>query len=113
MTDKKKIYILGPMRGKENYNFDAFDKARDFLTEIGFMPISPADLDRFYENWEMYPPEGFVPSKELMRDMIMRDLEAVSTSQAVYALKGWEDSKGSAVEMALAKFLDLEIIIEQ
>jgi len=109
----KRIYIAGPMRGYKNYNFDAFDKAKAYLTNLGYLVISPADLDRFYEGWENYPPENFFPSEEQAANFIKRDIDAIFTCDAIYVLDGWENSKGSAVEIALAKFLNLEIMFEQ
>ncbi len=41
-----KIYIAGAMRGKDKYNFPAFDAARDKLLALGYWPVNPADLDR-------------------------------------------------------------------
>jgi nucleoside 2-deoxyribosyltransferase len=110
---KRRVYVAGPMCGYENLNFDAFDKAQTFLTEQGYFVISPADLDRTWEDWGLYPPKDFVPSKEKKKEMILRDIKAILSCDAIYVLKGWEHSKGSAVETALAKFLDLEIIYEQ
>ena len=62
--DFMKIYIAGPMtptktNQAENFNFDAFDQVRDYLKAAGHHPISPADIDRLYEGWKVYPPAGF------------------------------------------------------
>ena len=39
-------YLAGPMRGYKDYNFPAFDAARDQLVKEGWRVISPADIDR-------------------------------------------------------------------
>ncbi|MHB1846903.1 MAG: DUF4406 domain-containing protein, partial [Deltaproteobacteria bacterium] len=38
--------MAGPMRGLPDYNFSAFDAARDFLAGLGHDVVSPADIDR-------------------------------------------------------------------
>jgi hypothetical protein len=39
-------YIAGPMRGYDQCNFPAFDRARDHIIGMGHVVTSPADLDR-------------------------------------------------------------------
>ena len=106
---KLRTYIAGPMRGYENSNFDMFDKAEDFLRNQGHIPISPAEMDRFYEGWGKYPPEDFVATKEDEKRFITRDLEVILTCTGICLLPGWEQSKGARLENALAEFLGLKI----
>jgi len=40
------VYILGPMRGYQFYNFPAFDKMEARIIEQGYIPVSPAQMDR-------------------------------------------------------------------
>jgi hypothetical protein len=40
------VYIAGPMRGYDKFNFPAFDAARDRFTAMKWHVISPADIDR-------------------------------------------------------------------
>ena len=44
--DSFRIYIAGPMTGIDKYNFPAFDAAAQDLRDMGFHPVSPADIDR-------------------------------------------------------------------
>ena len=110
----KTIYIAGPMRGYENYNFDAFDDAKEEVwgMEGDCAPVSPADLDRLYEGWAKYPPENWNPSDEDRHRMIDRDLAAVSGCDAIYLLRGWGDSAGAKVEYWYAKFLGKRILFQ-
>jgi hypothetical protein len=101
------IYIAGPMTGYPRYNFDAFDQARNDL-ERDWEVISPADMDR-----EL----GFDPDKsevtiEFLRDAMDRDIAAVMRADALYALAGWEKSKGASAEVALAKWRGIPIHFE-
>ena len=42
---KPTIYVAGPMRGYENYNYPAFDRCSRVLREQGWNAINPAELD--------------------------------------------------------------------
>ncbi|MDF1565309.1 MAG: DUF4406 domain-containing protein [Deltaproteobacteria bacterium] len=113
----RRVYIAGPMRGYANFNFDAFDAARDRLRAQGWIVVSPADLDRAYEGWGAYPPEDLVVDRELQIRCISRDLAAIQTfdktkGDAIYLLKGWQKSAGALAELALAQFLGLEVYVE-
>ncbi len=57
MSEKPTIYIAGPMSGYPQYNFPAFDEARDELRENGWQVVSPADMDREH---------GLDPTKNLV-----------------------------------------------
>jgi hypothetical protein len=101
-----RIYIAGPMRGIENYNFPAFDAAAKRLRAAGHDPVNPADLDRAIGvNETTVPlPEGF------LRGAMKRDLGEICDCDAIAVLPGWEKSAGTVVELALAKLLGLPIL---
>lgn len=102
----QRIYIAGPMRGIEHWNFPAFDAAAQDFRALGWVVVSPADLDReagFNPNATTLP-EGF------LRDAMKRDLPAICDCDAIALLPGWEQSKGVEVELTLARFLGLRVI---
>ena len=112
---RKKVYIAGPMRGIKNYNFDAFFEAEKAL-EGHYIVTNPARLDMM---------EGFVPSalpenhnwdeapKSLdFKRIFIRDLIALSKCDAIYMLKGYENSVGALTELSVALTLRLEIIYQ-
>ena len=113
-----KIYLAGPMRGKPNFNFPAFDFAAARLREQGYKVFSPADKDR-----EEIGAEAFVNATgdedELARKSAytINDALAADTlyicreANAVALLPGWENSTGAQAERALAVALGLTIII--
>jgi len=105
MKKTKTVYLGGPMRGYEHYNFPAFDRHQAELEKQGYTVISPASLDREAG----FNPETDPVTPELIREMILRDCEAIAKSDAIFLMKGWEKSKGVAVEKAMAEFLDLPI----
>lgn len=104
---KMKLYIAGPMRGIESFNFPAFDRARDWLVENGYTPVSPADLDRSVgidEKTEQLPA-GF------LQFSLLRDASALSSCDGLVLLEGWENSTGCRFEVAAAMFLGLDVFV--
>jgi len=109
-----KIYIAGPMTGIPHYNFPAFDKATEMLRSRGHDVSSPADMDRTAGFDAMDLPEdsdwGFIPEGFDIDACLVRDIDAIRWSDAVYLLPGWEDSVGCKMEKAVAEFLRKKII---
>lgn len=102
------VYIAGPMRGYERFNFPAFDAARDKFIADGFYVFNPADLDRaegVNENSTDLPP-GF------MRRAMERDTRVICRSTHIALLKSWEKSSGVQVEAILGNTLKLDFFKE-
>jgi hypothetical protein len=103
------FYVAGPMRGKQHFNFPAFDAARDYLEAQGFAVYSPADHDRELGfdpfklpadwDWNITPP-GFD-----LGEALLWCAEAVRKSWGICLLEGWQDSKGAKWEYDLACML--------
>lgn len=95
-----KVYLAGPMRGYDNYNFPAFTDACAVLRIAGYEVFSPHERDL---------AEGFDPTKTLngqgfdLRAALLWDMEAVLSSDAVAVMPGWQDSRGARAEVALAE----------
>ena len=97
-----KIYIAGPMRGHELFNFPAFFKASLALRELGHDPINPAELDM---------AQGFDPGNPDMegqgidvKDLLAKDFRAILDADAVVFLPGWRKSTGARAERVVAHF---------
>jgi len=111
------IYIAGPMRGYEDFNFTAFDRQAQVLEKQGWTIINPADMDRQDGAPDSGPME-FDPSinyedREFMRDALKRDMVAICDKcTAIYMMSDWEKSRGAKAEWHLAKALGLEIYYE-
>jgi hypothetical protein len=107
-----RVYIAGPMRGIPQYNFPAFDAAKQNLINRGYIPISPADIDR--DNGfdpATLPADhdwGSIESIGLdLREIVRRDLIALLSCDAVYLLDDWHKSIGATAEVAVARWLGL------
>ena len=117
MNRQPTIYVAGPMRGHEEYNYPAFDRQQMVLEKQGWIVINPANLDR-EDSKPLNDPMSFDPNTnyedhEFMRDALKRDMVAICKEcTAIYMMSGWEKSKGAKAEWALAKALGLEIYYE-
>lgn len=89
-----RVYIAGPMTGYENYNRDEFDGAAYKISLSGHTPLNPAAL-----------PDGLTQAQYM--DICFAMIRA---ADAIYLLKGYEESKGAMAELAYAEKLELEII---
>lgn len=124
MNRKIKVYIAGPMRGIPEFNFPAFDKAAAFGRSLGYEIISPAELDRDHGFNEKgcsakvnEQGHNAVVNLNFMRGAAWRDFLAIVGPNpetpgvdAVALLPGWENSKGANGELALAKWIGLEVL---
>jgi len=101
-------YIAGPMRGYEEYNFPAFDAARDHASARGVTVISPADIDRAAGLKE----GDDVTSGEACRTFVYRDVMSLlflrpANGDYITMLEGWEASTGACGEFFIARWLGL------
>ena len=110
------IYIAGPMRSIKWYNFPAFDAAADRLRRAGYNVLNPADMDREVGFDAMALPEDrdwdTVSACFDFAVCVDRDIAAVKACDAIYMLRGWQNSTGARAEKALAEWLGKEIIQE-
>lgn len=97
------------MRGRQFYNFPAFDRARDLLLAMGHEPVSPADIDREhgFDGMDCDPadpcdkaPEGFS-----LEGCITRDVAAILGCDGVCFIDpSWPASKGARAECYVAQW---------
>ncbi len=106
-------YVSGPMRGIPEFNFPAFDAARDALLAAGWNVISPADIDRACPV-EALDPRGVEQSTEAIDAYVARDLEAIKLlkpqTDAVVLLEGWKGSRGATAEASVAAWRGVQVI---
>jgi len=103
----KTIYLAGPMRGIEQYNFPAFLAAEEALA-ADWRVLNPARHDL---------EEGFDPSTPFeqvdpafIRKFQAWDVAAVMEADAIALLPGWSESLGATAEHALARWMGKEIL---
>lgn len=91
------IYIAGPMTGRPDFNFPAFHRVAERLREMGWKVINPA---------ENHSGDQRLTHEEYMRT----DIPQVVSADALYAMNGWEDSKGASLEVKVADACGLRLI---
>jgi hypothetical protein len=104
------------MRGHKFFNFPAFDNAKKKLSDLGWVVVSPADLDRD-RGWDFssYSEDtdwSRLPPRFNLAEAFREDLIELFYCDMIYLLKGWELSEGARTELAVAKMLGLEISAE-
>ena len=100
---RKTIYVAGPMAGKTDLNHAAFNAAAERLLREGWNVVNPVELNKAIE---ISGPE--------MADAVMdAELAIIPHLDAIYLLKGWEDSVGAKKELRVALDNNLIVILER
>lgn len=94
MSDIRRAYIAGPMRGYPMHNFAAFAEAAEVLRAQGWEVVSPAEMD-LANGYDGSRP----PTEDELIEMFERDLAAIDTVDYIILLPGWESSVGVATEL--------------
>lgn len=100
------LYVAGPMRGYEQFNFPAFHEATKELREAGYVVFSPAEEDL---------RNGFVPdstvdfSETSYQEAMRRDIRLVLEVAGIATLEGWENSTGANVEVTVARAIGIPV----
>lgn len=102
----KSIYIAGPMSGYPEFNFPAFFRAQNVLEGVGYKVFNPANKEQEKElNVEAYKvgdAKLAVESGFDFKECYLWDLTKVIEADAIYMLRGWEQSPGARGEHAVA-----------
>lgn len=93
---RSRVYVSGPMRGIDEFNFPAFNEAAKVLRGQGYDVINPAETfdgatDR---KWE---------------DYMRVDIESLLQVDEVALLPNWQNSVGVKVELTVAAALGLRV----
>ena len=100
---RKSIYIAGPMSGRPDNNFPEFFAAEARLMSDGWDPINPSRFSGVF---------GEQPAGKMLDACCEAERAAIPHCDAIYLLKGWENSKGAKRELAVALQHNLEVIVE-
>ena len=99
------VYLAGPMRGIDQFNFPAFDEAARNLRAIGWTVFSPAEHDR---------ESGFDETRNTLEGFDIKqafqwDCNRVCEADYIVLLPGWEKSQGVAAELTVARMVGTEV----
>ena len=101
-----KIFIAGPMRGYENYNFKKFDYTEEILKGLGFEVVNPARISRKFKEVDVNSDIA------VYNKMVDMQQEAERTCNTILLLDGWQWSKGVALEVQTAAELGMQFLLE-
>lgn len=94
---KMKVYISGPITGLPYKEVEkAFSKAEKRLKEEGYEVVSPL--------------KNGLPRESTWNEHMRADIKLLLDCDAIYLLKGYQDSKGAMIEYDLARILHFETI---
>lgn len=103
------------MTGKPQFNFPAFDSAEQSWRVAGWAVVSPANLTRrfwrnvFNEEFDVNNPDPrIVAGGDIYEEFLRVDIAEIAQCNAIALLPGWENSKGVAKELTVARLLKLE-----
>jgi hypothetical protein len=89
-----KLYLSGPITGNANY-MDDFAEWKRRLIQYGYEVFSPASLGEGLSDWHSY---------------LKRDIPFLVECDGVFAMPGWESSKGAQLEIDLARQLNMKCL---
>lgn len=95
------LYLAGPMSGVDNFNYEAFRGAAEYLRSRDFIVVSPAEADE--------DDGGVVDGVATMSwvEYLRRDLRLLLDVDGVATLPGWRRSRGARLEVHVARELGL------
>lgn len=96
-----RLYIAGPMRHIDQFNFPAFDRAAAHLRALGYEVVSPAEMDR------ADLPDFDETKNDLsnfdVAHALRRDFRVILEQDGIVLLPGWEASTGARAERFVAE----------
>lgn len=106
----KQIYIAGPMSGYPEFNFPAFFSAQHRFEADGWTVWNPANKDSeaaVQEDASFATGDAttLVKNGWDYKDAYLWDVTKIIYGDAIYMLKGWENSPGARGEWAVAQFI--------
>ena len=106
ITDCKRIFIAGPMRGYEKYNFPKFDRIEKLLNDFGIDCVNPGRISRRFKEKDVNSDIS------VYNEMVRLQQEAERTCDSILLLDGWQWSKGVQLEVKTAAELGMQFLLE-
>lgn len=87
-----KTYISGPITGLPDNNSAAFETAEAYIIHRGDEPVNPLRITSNGTQWA---------------DYMRSDIRELVTCDGIVVLKGWQGSRGSCLEVQIARELGM------
>jgi hypothetical protein len=105
------LYVAGPMTGKPQFNYPHFMEVTETLTDCGYRVLNPAEVDNLHRAEEaerdVKCAECYHGRKHEWDWYMRRTIKMLMDAQAIALLRGWEQSRGAKLEVALATQLGM------
>lgn len=88
-----RLYVIGPVTGRENLNREAFEDAKEKLWDAGYDVTIPHDV---------------VPPDASHEDAMLLSIKTMLCCDSVAMLDGWDDSPGARLENSVATACGIE-----
>jgi hypothetical protein len=109
-VDHPFVYVAGPMRGLPEFNFLAFDDARNVALAKGYNVISPADIDRKAGDTSAITGQIAKQYDYFIRDVwSLYYLAHLGPCNGIVLLPGWQRSAGASAEFFNSRWLSLRL----
>lgn len=103
------LYLAGPMTGIPKFNYPAFAAAAKHLRELGYVIVSPAELDdpavqaaANDSRTGTFTQSGTLAG-QTWGDLLARDVKLITdTCKGIVFLQGWANSRGAKLEATVA-----------
>lgn len=96
-----RLYIAGPMTDLPDDNSVAFEYAAKRLFNAGHVPVSPPELD---QNQNI---ETDLSMSDKYKLVLPRDIVDLSKCDGLILLPGWEESRGTGLELHACDLFEL------
>lgn len=106
-----KIYIAGPMTGREQWNFPAFFEAEAQLLALGYDVVNPAHNDGATLEAALASAGSAEKPNHTWGWYMRRDLPHVMGCDAICLLEGWRESRGALLEVHVAEALGMPVFV--
>lgn len=110
-----RVYVAGPMSGKEHYGYAAFMEAAEHLRADGLDPHTPFECQN--KVWNRHHGCDFDPMKDLcgygsplVKEFFAEDIALLLSCDAIYLLDGWENSRGAKIEKQIAELFSMTVM---
>jgi hypothetical protein len=101
-----RVYISGPISGRKNGNREAFEEVAKRLRELGCDPVNPHRINPDHFGRECVG-EDIGEAQHRYGCYLRADIRELVDCDAYVVLEGWNGSKGSQAEVAVAQVIGL------
>jgi hypothetical protein len=107
MKRKMKIYLSGPIKNQLLDTVERkFRSAEELVRKMGYDPVSPITISKKIEGFSKW---NELSMDEKIKAYMRADVSALLTCDAIFMMKGWEDSSGARLEFLVAQACGLSI----